>query len=55
MDWVKKLHCKVVELPVLTDTPSKPVFLGEGMSKLWSLSAERADTLAVDAARNDID
>ncbi|EJB1759916.1 S-type pyocin domain-containing protein [Vibrio parahaemolyticus] len=37
------------ELALLTDTPSKPVLLRDGMSKSWSLSAEGQEALSPEA------
>ncbi|MDA0149201.1 T6SS effector antibacterial DNase [Vibrio sp. LaRot3] len=37
------------ELALLTDTPSKPVMLRDGMSKSWSLSAEGQEALSPEA------
>ncbi|MEM5563223.1 LysM peptidoglycan-binding domain-containing protein [Vibrio parahaemolyticus] len=37
------------ELALLTDTPSKPVMLRNGMSKSWSLSTEGQETLSPEA------
>ncbi|EPF2508067.1 LysM peptidoglycan-binding domain-containing protein [Vibrio fluvialis] len=37
------------ELALLTDSPSKPVMLRDGMSKSWSLSAEGQETLSPEA------
>ncbi|ELL0574204.1 S-type pyocin domain-containing protein [Vibrio fluvialis] len=37
------------ELALLTDSPSKPVMLRDGMSKSWSLSAEGQEVLSPDA------
>ncbi|KQA38521.1 S-type Pyocin domain-containing protein [Vibrio cholerae] len=37
------------ELALLTDSPSKPVMLRDGMSKSWSLSAQGQETLSPEA------
>jgi hypothetical protein len=37
------------ELALLTDSPSKPVMLRDGMSKSWSLSAEGQEALSPEA------
>lgn len=37
------------ELALLTDSPSKPVMLRDGMSKLWSLSTEGQEALSPEA------
>ncbi len=37
------------ELALLTDIPSKPVLLRDGMSKSWSLSAEGQEALSPEA------
>ncbi len=41
------------ELALLTDSPSKPVMLRDGMSKSWSLSAEGQEVLSPEAKKNE--